>query len=242
VISWFLPEASTYAADVDRLVLLIGVVVGAWFVAAEIILFAFIVKFRARDGVRTRYVTGEAAHEHRWVSYPHYAVLVFDIIILVAALRVWNEIKVTTPPTEETVRVIAQQWAWTFVHAGPDGALDTADDITTVEDLYLQVDRTYQFELHSRDVLHSFSIPAFRLKQDAVPGRVIWGWFTPTEVGTYDVQCAEICGIGHGLMPARVHVQTAAEQVSWMRGQSGTLVASAAATPVSDSGDAGAMP
>jgi len=143
-------------------------------------------------------------------------VLVFDIVILIAALRVWNDIKVATPTTQETVRVIAQQWAWTFVHAGPDNQLDTADDITTIDDLNVQVNKVYQFELHSRDVLHSFSVPAFRLKQDAVPGRVIRGWFTPTLTGTFDVQCAEICGIGHGLMPARIHVQTAEQHAAWL--------------------------
>jgi heme/copper-type cytochrome/quinol oxidase subunit 2 len=73
--------------------------------------------------------------------------------------------------------------AWTFVHAGPDGQLDTADDIRTVDSLNLQLNRRYHYELHSRDVLHSFSVPAFRLKQDAVPGRAIMGWFQPTVRG-----------------------------------------------------------
>lgn len=218
MISWYVPEASTFAADVDHLVLLVAVIVGVWFLLAELVFFALIFKFRARDGRRSQYLTGEQKHEKRWISYPHYAVLVFDVIIVIAALRVWNTIKIATPETQETVRVIAQQWAWTFVHAGPDGQLDTPDDITTIDDLDLQVNRPYQFELHSRDVLHSFSIPAFRLKQDAVPGRVIRGWFTPTREGTYDVQCAEICGLGHGLMPARVHVQTAAQHAAWLAG------------------------
>jgi cytochrome c oxidase subunit 2 len=218
MISWYVPEASTFAADVDHLILLVAVIVGVWFLLAEFVFFALIFKFRARDGRRSQYLTGEQKHEKRWISYPHYAVLVFDVIIVIAALRVWNTIKVATPQTQETVRVIAQQWAWTFVHAGPDGQLDTPDDITTIDDLNLEVNRPYQFELHSRDVLHSFSIPAFRLKQDAVPGRVIRGWFTPTRTGTYDVQCAEICGLGHGLMPARVHVQTAAQHAAWLAG------------------------
>lgn len=216
MISWFVPQASTFAADVDHLILLVGVIVGVWFILAEVVLFGLIFKFRARDGRRSQYVAGETKSEKRWVSYPHYAVLVFDVVIVIAALRVWNTIKVDTPGTQETVRVIAQQWAWTFVHAGPDGQLDTADDITTVDSLNVQVNRTYQFELHSRDVLHSFSIPVFRLKQDAVPGRVIRGWFTPTRTGDYDIQCAEICGIGHGLMPARIHVQTAAQHAAWL--------------------------
>ena len=132
------------------------------------------------------------------------------------ALRVWNDVKIDLPPAEERVRIIAQQWAWIFVHAGPDGQLDTADDIRTVNELHLQVNRLYRYELHSRDVLHSLSVPAFRLKQDAVPGREIVGWFRPTVTGEFDIQCAEICGIGHGLMPARVRIRSAAAQAAWM--------------------------
>jgi cytochrome c oxidase subunit 2 len=214
--SWYIPQASSFAGDIDHLILLVGVIVGVWFVAAELILFGLIFKFRARPGVRGQYVTGETKAEHRWVSWPHYAVLAFDVVILVAALHVWTEIKVDTPAGEEEVRVISQQWSWSFVHAGPDGKLDTEDDIRTVDDLYLQRDKVYRFELHSRDVLHSFSIPAFRLKQDAVPGRAITGWFKPTVTGDFDLQCAEICGYGHGLMPGRVHVRTAEQMTAWM--------------------------
>src|SRR5262245_7425985 len=217
MISWYVAQASTYAADVDNLIFLVAVIVGAWFIAAELIFFGLIFKFRARDGVRGQYVTGEDKSQKRWISYPHNAVLVFDVVILVAALRVWNHIKVAEPTPDETVRIIAQQWAWSFVHPGPDGKLDTADDIRTVDDLYVRQNRVYRFELHSRDVLHSFSVPVFRLKQDAVPGRMIAGWFTPTLAGTYDIQCAEICGIGHGLMPAHIHVQTAEQHAAWLR-------------------------
>src|SRR5262245_17978213 len=115
--SWYLAQGSTYAADIDNLILLIGIIVGVWFVAAELILFWLIFRFRARAGVPSQYITGEQKHEKRWVSYPHYAVLVFDIVILVFALRVWTNIKVTAPAPEETVRIVAQQWAWTFIHA-----------------------------------------------------------------------------------------------------------------------------
>jgi cytochrome c oxidase subunit II len=116
MISWFIPQGSTFAADVDNLILLVAVIVGVWFVVAEAVFFWLIFRFRARDGVAGQYVTGEKKHEKRWVSYPHYGVLVFDLVILVFALRVWNDIKVTAPAHEETVRIVAQQWAWTFVH------------------------------------------------------------------------------------------------------------------------------
>jgi len=216
VISWYVTQASSYAADVDDLFLLIALIVGAFFLAAEFVLVWLVFRFRARPGVKARYITGEKTSETKWVSYPHYLVLVFDIIIVAAALRVWSDVKIDLPPAEERVRIVAQQWAWTFVHAGPDGQLDTADDIRTVNVLNLQVNRLYHFELHSKDTLHSFSVPAFRLKQDAVPGRSIVGWIRPTVTGEFDIQCAEICGIGHGLMAARVRIRSAAAQAAWM--------------------------
>jgi cytochrome c oxidase subunit 2 len=216
MISWHVTQASSYAADVDSLIMLIALIIAPFFLAAEFVLIWLVVKFRARPGVRARYITGEKASETKWVNYPHYLVLVFDILIVVAALRVWSNVKIELPPADERVRIIAQQWAWTFVHAGPDGQLDTADDIRTVNELNLQVNRLYHYELHSKDTLHSFSVPVFRLKQDAVPGREIVGWFRPTVTGEFDLQCAEICGIGHGLMPGRVRIRSAAAQAAWM--------------------------
>jgi cytochrome c oxidase subunit 2 len=216
MMSWHPTQASTYAADIDNLILLVGVVVGIFFLAAEVIFFGFIFKFRARPGVKARYVTGETASEKKWISYPHYLVLLFDVIIVVAALRVWYEVKIDFPPAEDSVRIIGQQWAWTFVYPGPDGRFDTADDIRTVDELNLQVNRLYRYELHSKDVVHSFSVPVFRLKQDAVPGRAIVGWFKPTLTGEFDIQCTQICGIGHGLMAARVRIRSAAEQAAWL--------------------------
>jgi cytochrome c oxidase subunit 2 len=137
-------------------------------------------------------------------------------------------VKQALPPAEQTVRIVAQQWAWSFVHPGADGRLDTADDIKTVDELHLQVDRLYHFKLEARDVLHSLSIPTFRLKQDAIPGRVVTGWFKPIQTGAFDLQCAEICGIGHGLMPAKVVVETAAEHAAWVSGRAGVAFAALA--------------
>src|SRR5262245_21931154 len=152
MISWFVTQASSYAADVDGLIFWVALIVGPFFLAAEFVLVWLVFKFRARPGVRARYIAGEKASETKWVSYPHYLVLVFDVIIVAMALRVWSDVKIELPTAEERVRIIAQQWAWTFVHAGPDGQLDTADDIRTVSELNLQVDRLYHFELHSKDV------------------------------------------------------------------------------------------
>lgn len=223
MIDWLVPRASTYAGDIDGLILLIAVLVGFWFVVAQGVFFYFIFRFRHREGVKAKYVSGEDKKEKRWVTIPHLLVLVCDIVIIVGAVRVWIDVKQTLPEPDATVRVVAQQWAWTFVHPGPDGRLDTDDDITTTDELRLAVGTTYHYQLEARDVLHSFSVPAFRLKQDAVPGRRITGWFEPTLTGTFDLQCAEMCGIGHGLMGARVVIETPEQHAAWMARQSTTL-------------------
>jgi cytochrome c oxidase subunit II len=222
MIERYIEQASTYASEIDNLVLLVGVLVGFWFVLVEIVFFGLIIAFRAKPGVKAEYITGEEKHQKRWVGIPHELVLVCDVVIIIAAVRVWVNVKQTMPPPEETVRVIAQQWAWSFVHPGKDGKLDTADDIKTVDELHVKVGTTYHFKLEARDVLHSFSVPVFRIKQDAIPGRVITGWFKATKTGIHDIQCTEICGIGHGLMPGRIVIQTKGEYDSWVAAQSAT--------------------
>lgn len=234
----YVQAASSYAGEIDWLILVITVLVGFWFVVSEVVFFGFIFRYRRRPGVKADYITGEEHEYTRWVHWPHYLIIVCDIFIIYAAIRVWYDVKQDLPPAEQTVRVIAQQWAWSFVHPGPDGALDTADDIKTVDEMHVQANTLYHFKLEARDVLHSFSIPVFRLKQDAVPGRVITGWFRPTKTGTFDIQCAEICGLGHGIMAARVVIETPEQHAAWMRERSPTSLASAA-PPVSVASAAG---
>ena len=209
---------STYANDIDNLILLIAVLVGFWFFLCEAIFFGFIFKFRARPGVRAQYITGEEKHQKRWISIPHYLVLVCDVFIIIGAVQIWYDVKQNLPPADATIRVVGQQWAWSFVHPGEDGVLDTEDDIALGDELHVEVNKVYHFKLEARDVMHSFSVPAFRLKQDAIPGREITGWFKPIMTGTFDIQCTEICGIGHGLMPARIIVESATAHAEWLSG------------------------
>ena len=226
MIERYVAAVSTYASDIDDLILLIAVLVGFWFVLCELIFFSFIIRFRAKEGRRADYITGEEKELKRWITIPHMLVLVCDVFIIIGAVRVWYNVKQVLPPAEQTVRVIGQQWAWSFVHPGPDGKLDTPDDIATVDELHIQTDTVYHFKLEARDVLHSFSVPVFRLKQDAVPGRIITGWFEATKTGTFDIQCAEICGVGHGVMAGRIVIETAEQHVAWMEGRPpATLVA-----------------
>jgi cytochrome c oxidase subunit 2 len=229
VIEQFIPAASTYASRIDGLFTLIFVLVGFWLLLSELVFFWLIFRFRKKEGRSAEYITGEEKRQKRWINIPHALVLICDIFIIVGAVRVWYEVKQDLPPPQQTVRVMGQQWAWSFVHPGPDGALDTGDDIATVGELHLQVDTLYHYKLEARDVLHSFSVPAFRLKQDAVPGRVITGWFEPTQLGSYDIQCAEICGIGHGVMVARLIVESPEQHAAWMRERSPVALADATA-------------
>jgi len=200
------PAASSFAGDIDNLILLVGIIVMGWFFAALGLFFYFIVKYREKPGQKAMHIDGYKPEHKRWITYPHNAVLVFDVVILVFAVRVWNHVKIEQPEPTDTVKVIGQRWAWTFQHAGADKKLDTPDDIKTADELHVKVGDIVRFEGTSKDVLHSFSVPAFRLKQDMIPGRWNSGWFKPEIPGVYDIQCTEICGIGHGVMFARIVV------------------------------------
>ena len=127
LIERYVEAVSTYASDIDNLILLIGVLVGVWFILSELIFFGLIWRFRDKPGAKGQYITGEEKDQKRWITIPHVLVLVCDIFIIWGAVNVWVNVKQTLPPPDEIVRVIGQQWAWTFVHAGPDGKLDTAD-------------------------------------------------------------------------------------------------------------------
>jgi len=227
MIEAFIPQGSTYAGQIDFLINLIAMLVGFWFFLAQAIFIGLIFAGRAKPGVRAGYVTGEEESPKKYISWAHWGVLACDVAILVFAVQAWYTVKQDLPPAQQTVRVIGQQWAWTFQHPGPDGRLDTGDDITLVDELHLQKDVLYHYQLESRDVLHSFSVPVFRLKQDAVPGRTITGWFQPTITGEHDIQCAEICGIGHGIMGARVFLETPEQHAAWMHENTTTNLAAA---------------
>ena len=139
------PVASSFAGDIDSLIALVAVFVGFWALLAYAAFFFLIFRFRERDGHRAQYVTGEEKHLKRWISYPHAAIIFCDLIIVFMAIMVWHNIKQRLPEADSTVRIISQQWAWNFVHPGPDNELDTDDDITTFNVLHVQEGTTYHF-------------------------------------------------------------------------------------------------
>src|SRR5580765_7357044 len=111
MLEYFNTVASSYAGDVDRLAWLITWLVGFWFIAAEVMFFWLMFRYRRRPGVKSEYITGKEPHLHRWLSWSHTSILVFDVVILIGAIGVWVLVKQFTPPAERTVRVMSQQWA-----------------------------------------------------------------------------------------------------------------------------------
>lgn len=212
-------QASSFASEVDRVILVVAVLGGFWLLLSEAVLFYFMFRYRRGRSPKAKYVTGESHKEMAFIHWPHNLIIICDVVIIAFAMSAWYNIKQTLPPADATVRIVGQQWAWKFTHPGSNGELGTSEDVETIDELHLQVNKTYHFKLESKDVLHSFSVPVFRLKQDAVPGRVITGWFTPTQVGEFDIQCAEMCGIGHGIMVAKLIVQSEDDYAQWIAAQ-----------------------
>ena len=247
MLEYYTDAVSSYASSIDNVFILIFWMTAVWFVLAEGIFFGFCFAFRKKEGKKAMYLTGEEDHAKKWIFWPHIAVLVCDVFIIFFAVRVWVDVKQTLPPMEKEVRVTAQQWGWNFQHPGADGQLGesdcvtkkTCDDIMTVDTLYIEEGIVYHYHLGSKDVMHDFSVPAFRLKQDAIPGRIITGWFQAEKTGNYMIQCAEMCGIGHGLMPARIAIESKAQHAEWIQDRPETKLAAARIKAMRELADAG---
>lgn len=215
-----LPETvSTFGPDIDGILYLIYYVVGPWFLLAEAILVFCAIRFRQRRSGAASYLPGMTWKALSWVLVPAALVLVCDLFIDAEGGRVWRNVKETIPPADVTVRIVARQFAWQFTHPGPDNRLDTRDDIVTNGHLHVPVGKVVRFELGSNDVIHSFYSPSLRLKQDAVPGRTIPGWFQATRTGEFPIACAELCGVAHTVMQGTLIVHTESEYRQWSLNQ-----------------------
>ncbi len=216
--SWFLPPGvSTYAGDIDALYYMILVITGLAFVIVEVALILFIIRYRKRDGHRAYHTHGNVRAEVIWTAIP--AVVV--IMIGVLSGRVWGHIRTTDHLPEDvwTVRVMAKQFEWNVTYPGPDGVFDTDDDFTTRNQLHMPANRPVRILLEAEEVIHSFFVPAFRVKQDAVPGMTIPVWVEVREPGEYEIACAELCGLGHYRMRGMVTVHPDEGFDEWQRGQ-----------------------
>jgi cytochrome c oxidase subunit 2 len=220
--NWSLPPGvSTFAGDIDRIYYIILAITGIAFVVVQAALVWFLIKYRERPGRKAYYTHGSLAAEVVWTSVTAITVVVLGLM----SGGVWNRIKGRDhfPSDALPLAVHASQFEWNTTHPGLDGLLGTPDDIATRNQVHLPVNRPVAITLTSEDVIHSFNVHAFRVKQDAVPGMRIRLWFQATEPGEYELACAELCGLGHYRMRAVVTVHTEESYQRWLREQSPTV-------------------
>ena len=213
MLNWWLPEnVSTYGGEIDSLFHLIYWITGGTFVLVFAAFIAFIVIYRDRPGRQARYTHGSTPLEIAWTIVPALILVVLTFLSVPA----WSKIKMTMPPTDVVIQVTGKQFNWQFIYPGPDGKFGTADDKMMLDEMHVPVGKPVRVNLRSQDVIHSFFVPQFRLKQDAVPGREIPAWFEVTKPGKYELPCAELCGFGHSGMKAWVYAHTPEEYAKWL--------------------------
>ncbi len=223
----FPENVSTYGEAIDSLSALITVFVAIGFFIAMGILLYSIVKFRKKEGVKASYFTGESWAQLKWIFIPLIVVLGMDFVIDIRTVPVWNLIKQFRPTADVSVRVTGQQFSWVFTYPDEKGDFDGDNAFQSMGDMHVPIGKNIVFDLEAKDVLHSFSIPSLRLKQDAVPGRKIKGWFNATKIGAYDIACAQICGGGHTNMQGRIIVESEEDFAKWLSQKGKTADASA---------------
>jgi cytochrome c oxidase subunit 2 len=211
MMSWLPENVSTYGVTIDRLFYVIYYLTGVTFFGVQIALLVFLWMYRARPGGKAVYTHGNTTLEIIWTAIP--SVLLAGLAL--AGRSTWLDIKARQPATDFVIRVTAKQFNWEVRYPGPDAQLDTDDDVVMDNDFHVPVDKVVRIQLRSRDVIHSFFVPNFRLKQDAVPGRDIPVWFEATKAGRYEVPCAELCGFGHSGMKGWLYVDSREDYTTW---------------------------
>jgi cytochrome c oxidase subunit 2 len=212
---WLPENVSTYGKEIDALYEIIYWITAVTFVLVAVTMIAFLVKYRYREGRRATYSHGNTALEIVWTIVP--ALILVALTFMSQPL--WARIKYSAPPTDVTIQITAKQFNWEITYPGPDGKFGTEDDKTFDNEMHVPINKPVVVVLKSKDVIHSFFVPQFRIKQDAVPGREIRQWFEVTKVGKYELPCAELCGFGHSGMKGWVYVHTPDEYQQWLKEQ-----------------------
>lgn len=213
---WFPKNVSSFGGDIDFVFYLIFYIVGFWFLLTQGTILYFIIRYRRREGGKASYVLGEKLEQTAWILVPTLIVLLLDLGIDFAGGRAYEKVKGEIPPSDVVVQLTAKQFNWVFTYPSLDGDFGTPDDVKKENELNVPVGKVVQVRLRSEDVIHSFFVPALRLKQDVVPGREIPTWFKATEPGRYEIACAELCGFGHYNMPGLLVVHPEAEYAKWL--------------------------
>jgi len=204
--SWVPEVASSFADKVDGVLWFVTVLSVIFFVLITILLVYFSIRYRRRsDKDVTPHITGNEKLEVIWTVIPSILLLV----IFVYALVVYREMR--EPPGDAMeINVTAKQWLWVFNYENGN---------STINELYVPYDRPVKMVMRSDDVLHSFFVPSFRVKQDVVPGMYTQLWFKSTKIGAYQLFCTEYCGTGHSQMLAKVYVMSPEAYSRWESGQ-----------------------
>jgi cytochrome c oxidase subunit II len=209
----FPPEASSSAQQVDWLYF--GLTAMLIFFTALVFLPIIFFAIRYRRGSnadRSNPLEGSNLLEAGWTIFP---------LLVGLGFFSWGAIlyyQIERPPSDALqVQVVAKQWMWKLQHA--EGKKE-------INELHVPLDRDVSLTMTSQDVIHSFFVPAFRVKQDVVPGRYTTEWFHPTRLGEYHLFCAEYCGTNHSRMIGRIVVMEPAEYQQWLAsGESGESIA-----------------
>jgi cytochrome c oxidase subunit 2 len=200
------PErASSYAGEVDALFYFIVAVTVFFTVAVSLALVFFAIKYRRRsDDERPAEIHGSLVLELTWTIVP---------LLIVVVMFVWGAkvfFHMNRPPDDAmTVSVVGKRWMWKLQH--PTGQRE-------INELHVPLGRAVKLVITSEDTIHSFFVPAFRIKKDAVPGRYNVAWFRATKTGSYHLFCAEYCGTEHSKMIGKVVVLEPEAYQTWLAG------------------------
>ena len=229
------PQASAHAADVDQLIVLLHWMMAILFVGWGAFFLYTLVRFRQSANPKADYA-GVKSHNS---SYLDVVLALVEAVLLIGfAIPAWAT-RVNQLPAESeatVVHVVAKQFEWHIHYPGPDGmfgrtaielitptnaiGLDrsdpaAADDLATINQFNMPVDKPVIVHLSTQDVIHSFAIAELRVKQDVIPGQEIPVWFVPTLTGNFEINCSQLCGLGHYRMRGFVSIQTESEFQDW---------------------------
>lgn len=233
------PVGSAHAAELDYMLGLVHWLMLILFVIWTPFFIYVLFRFRKSKNPKANY----HGTKSKLSTYQEVAVVVAELVLLFAfAIPSWATIKNDFPKESESVVVhcIGEQFAWNFVYPGPDGVfgkrapenIDTQlnpagldlddpngkDDIVTINELYLPVDKPAIVHISSKDVIHSFALNRMRVKQDAIPGITIPVYFTPIQIADSDIGCAQLCGLGHYRMRGILKIRSQEDYDEWMQG------------------------
>lgn len=195
---------------------IMGISVTFLFVNTAVMIY-FVIRYSRKRNPNPEEVKENLTIEILWTVIP-------TILVLIIFFVGWKGFQYmrTVPPDAMPVKVTAREWSWTFDY----------ENGKETNILKVPIRKPIKLIITSADVLHSLYIPAYRIKEDAVPGRETHLWFLPDELGSYDLFCTEYCGVGHSAMITKVEVMSEKDFDAWYRGKENTRAATAAKTGV----------